>query len=236
MTDSVTFTLTMTSPYCATPSQSMLHILHTSPCFNSLRLHDYDNLLRSILCRISDIQFEDNDQSWLQATLPVNMGGLGIRSAVHLAPSAILASADGSLDLVNQILPHRLHNTPYQERVEVCHQWEVGLDIPPPTPPASFKQKVWDLPRVQDRADSLLSDTNDARSRAHLLAVSTKESGGWLKALPISSLGLRMDDETLRIAIGLRLGCPLSLPHICAHCGEHVDQFATHGLSCKWSC
>ena len=163
------------------------------------------------------------------------MGGLGIKSAVHLAPSAFLASADGSLDFVNQILPHRLHNTPYQERVEACHQWEVGLDIPPPTPPVSFKQKVWNLPRVKDRADSLLSDTNDARSRVRLLAVSTKVSGTWLKALPISSLGLRMDDETLRIAIGLRLGCLMSLPHICAHCGEHVDQSATHGLSCKWS-
>ena len=44
-----------------------------------------------------------------------------------------------------------------------------------------------------------------------------------------------MDDEKLRIGIGLRLGCPLRLPHICAHCGEHVDQGATHGLSCKWS-
>ena len=44
-----------------------------------------------------------------------------------------------------------------------------------------------------------------------------------------------MDDESLRIAIGLRLGCQLSLPHVCAHCGEDVDQYATHGLSCRWS-
>ena len=44
-----------------------------------------------------------------------------------------------------------------------------------------------------------------------------------------------MDDEALRIAIGLRLGCPLCRPHACAHCGEDVDQYATHGLSCKWS-
>ena len=36
-----------------------------------------------------------------------------------------------------------------------------------------------------------------------------------------------------RIAIGLRLGCQLSLPHVCAHRGEDVDQYATHGLSCR---
>lgn len=31
------------------------------------------------------------------------------------------------------------------------------------------------------------------------------------------------------------MGCPLSSPHVCVHCGEEIDQYATHGLSCKWS-
>ena len=165
----------------------------------------------------------------------MNSGGLGIRSAVHLASSAFLASADGTVSLVHQIPPLRLHDTPYQERVEARRQWGVGLDVPPPTPPASFGQKEWDTPRVQKRAASLLSTASDARSRARLLAVSTEESGAWLKVPPISSLGLRIDDEPLRIAIGLRLGCQLSLPHVCAHCRQDVDQYATHGLSCRWS-
>ena len=104
-----------------------------------------------------------------------------------------------------------------------------------PTPPESFKMKSWDTPRVEHRAEFLLSSTKDAKSRARLLSVSTKESGAWLEALPVSSLGLRLDDEAVRIAIGLRLGCPLSSPHVCIHCGEKVDQYATHGLSCKWS-
>ena len=73
---------------------------------------------------------------------------------------------------------------------------------------------------------------SDCRSRARLLAAATKESGAWLHALPVSSLGLRMDDHTTRIAVGLRLGTPLCQPHICHHCGGHVDALATHGLSC----
>ena len=155
MIDSVTFTLTMPSPYCATPSQSL------KCCTSSVQLPVSTPLACMPTYYVPSLVEFLIYGSWLQATLPVNMGDLGIKSAVHLSPSAFLASADGSLDLVNQILLHRLHNTPYQERVEACHQWEVGLDIPPPTPPASFKQKVWDLPRVQDRVDSLLSDTND---------------------------------------------------------------------------
>ena len=84
-------------------------------------------------------------------------------------------------------------------------------------------------------AESLLESAPDDITRARLLAVSTKESGAWLHALPISSLGLRMDDNTVRVAVGLRLGSTLCRPHICQHCGADVDQRATHGLSCKKS-
>ena len=62
-----------------------------------------------------------------------------------------------------------------------------------------------------------------------------KEPGAWLDALPVSSLGLCMDNNTVRVAVGLRLGSPLCCPHTCHHCGVQVEGTATHGLSCKWS-
>ena len=40
-----------------------------------------------------------------------------------------------------------------------------------------------------------------------------------------------MDDEVVRIAVGLRLGLPLCQPHNFYHCGAAVDELATHGLS-----
>ena len=96
-------------------------------------------------------------------------------------------------------------------------------------------QKAWDTIKVMGIADHLLENASDTRSRARLLAASTKEAGAWLNTLPISSLGLRMDDATIRVAIGLRLGSSLCRPHSCAHCGAEVDHLATHGLSCRWS-
>ena len=45
--------------------------------------------------------------------------------------------------------------------------------------------------------------SSDCRSHASLLAAATKESGAWLHALPVSSLGLRMDDHTTRIVVSV---------------------------------
>ena len=84
-------------------------------------------------------------------------------------------------------------------------------------------------------SDALLEGAPDVRSRARLLAAVSKESGAWLNALPISSLGLRLDDNTLCIAVGLRLGSSLCRPHTCQLCGKEVDHLGTHGLSCRRS-
>ena len=44
-----------------------------------------------------------------------------------------------------------------------------------------------------------------------------------------------MDDTTLRIAVGLRLGTTICAPHICQCCGAEVSAQGIHGLSCKAS-
>ena len=44
-----------------------------------------------------------------------------------------------------------------------------------------------------------------------------------------------MDDNTIRIAVGLRLGTPLCIPHLCYRVGANVDTLGTHGLSCRIS-
>ena len=93
----------------------------------------------------------------------------------------------------------------------------------------------WDNIRASSIADTLLETAPNSRARARLLASSARESGVWLNALPISSLGLRMDNDTIRVAVGLRLGAPLCRPHRCHHCGLEVDALATHGFSCRQS-
>jgi hypothetical protein len=78
----------------------------------------------------------------------------------------------------------------------------------------------------------LISSHPDDHNRSRLLAAAAPHSGDWLHALPISACGLRLNDEAVRVAIGLRLGSNLCEQHICP-CGSFVDCRGAHGLSCK---
>ena len=67
-------------------------------------------------------------------------------------------------------------------------------------------------------------------------AVRAPHSGDWLNALPLSACGLRLDDNTIHIAVGLRLGANIYEPHQCP-CGVMTDakglHAGVHGLSCR---
>ena len=43
---------------------------------------------------------------------------------------------------------------------------------------------------------------------------------------------LKLDDTSLRIAVGLRLGLQIVTPHNCNGCNQLVDPWGRHGLSC----
>jgi len=76
------------------------------------------------------------------------------------------------------------------------------------------------------------ANLNTTFQRACFLAASSPHTGDWLFALPIASCGLQLDDEAVRIAVGIRLGLVICVPHQC-HCGEQVDAFGIHSFVCK---
>lgn len=67
---------------------------------------------------------------------------------------------------------------------------------------------------------------------ARLHAASRYESGAWLHALPSPQLGTLLDNDSLRIAAALRLGCKVCEVHRCV-CGAVVQEDGHHGLSCQ---
>ena len=69
---------------------------------------------------------------------------------------------------------------------------------------------------------------DSAPTKACLLLVS---SGAWLNALPLPSLGTKLDNESWRIAL---VGVPIVVEHKCV-CGSTFDIFGTHSLACRCS-
>jgi len=104
--------------------------------------------------------------------------------------------------------------------------------MPLPVFPASAKQAVWDAPAIMADKTLVSSSYSDSYHQARFSAVSTPHSSDWLHALPISTFGLRLDIEAVRVAVGLRLGVDLCTPHDCP-CGKMADARDSHGLSCR---
>ena len=213
----------------------LLYTLRSAPCYKNQLLNQYDESIRNSLQLILNISLSDS--SWEQASLPISSGGLGVRSATDLALPAFLSSVAGSLDLVRKLIPPRLHDSvgdldPYFTGAR--EEWLILSGCPCPDSSFSSIQKAWDSPLVNLKKEKVLSAAQSQAGRTRLIAAAAPHSGDFLAAVPCSSVGNRMDDASLRIAIALRLGAPVCAPHECI-CGELTDELGVHGLSCRKS-
>ena len=106
--------------------------------------------------------------------------------------------------------------------------------MPSVQPPFATQQKFWDEPLVNVIQERVQQTAPNQAGKARLIAVAAPFSGAFLNARPCASLGTRMDDSSLRIAVALRLGVAVCSPHVCI-CGVKVDSSGRHGLSCRKS-
>jgi hypothetical protein len=205
------------------------HLMRCSPSVDNPALDTFDGLLKTALSRISNTDI--SDIQWLQASLPIKQGGLGIRQVRSLALPAYLASAASTLDLQTQILSSCSSSTDsYFESSLTAWQNAYGsLSLEAPLP---GKQSFWDKPGILVSRTQVESSYTDPYQMARFLAAAAPHSGDWLLALPISSCGLKLTDEAVRVAVAFRLGCSVCVAHTC-RCGALVDAHGLHSLVCK---
>ena len=143
------------------------------------------------------------DTQWLQASLPIKDGGFGIRRVSSLALPAFLSSAAKTWSLQYRILA----NSPRcgcQYMQDYLVMWSSSFGEP--FHPLPFKQSFWDCLSVElDRA-SVEASHDVPHQRIAFRAATACHSADWLFALPISSCALKVDDEAVRVAVGIRLG------------------------------
>jgi len=170
-----------------------LYLLHSSPSWEStpglLRV-DYSQ--RSTLANIINVQLSDS--SWSQARPAVRWGGVGVRSFLDLAPSAVLASAFLTRPLIELLLPP-IALASFEATVsETVTHGKSQSGSPSPTGTLQVIQRAWDDSSCGSRLQSLLSNAEEA-DRAHLLASSSEGSSSWMHAFPSANLGLLLTDR-----------------------------------------
>ena len=140
-----------------------------------------------------------DDSCWLQASLPINSGGLGIRSAVMLAPSAYLASAAGSTHVSQAILPPGMQSCIPLLSTKALSLWsDTTCSSDPPCGLESSSQKAWDAPVVKGSFSSLIiiihSQDSRGRVRVRVMLACLFSEGVWSMAYSASHFCPRPED------------------------------------------
>jgi hypothetical protein len=104
------------------------YILRCAPCFGSPLTARFDDLVLQALSSCANIELDSSAR--VQAQLPVRWGGLGLRSATQLAPSAFLSSLAAAETLMRAMLPAPLLTTPNPFHDAALSSWRSRPDRP----------------------------------------------------------------------------------------------------------
>ena len=209
------------------------HILRTVPQHvMDEPLGRFDAALRCSLSKIAHSPIPD--MAWKQAQLPFRLGGIGLRAASTTASIAFLVSCHASRPLLRKLLPSINTNAiklPGEEEAEeaVLHKYELDVED-------EMKQSSLQAQLDSNCYRALISGSN-IRDRARLTAIAeSTETSGWLRAVPIDSLGLTMAGPEFIISLRVWLGIdifPTSPASLCA-CKTVIDPKGDHLLGCGY--
>ena len=101
----------------------------------------------------------------------------------------------------------------------------------PPDLQLASKQKSWDNLVSSTLLNIVMNNCNSLLDKTRLLACQESESSAWLNAYPSTNTGQLLDDKSLQITYGVRLGLAFRVPLSCV-CGATVDTYSLHELSC----
>jgi hypothetical protein len=208
------------------------YLLRSSQCYvlGDL-LSEFDEIQRITLRGILNIELDES--AWNQASLPMRNGGLGIRKISDLALPAYISSATRSKALVSMLAPASVieHDLSISSSLsKLLDEIDHPGDLEALTQNCQIKMDKL----VSDATFKNLFDNANKIDRARMLASTHKDSARWMHAIPCEGLGTKVDNATTRIAIALRLGSKIVVPHTC-RCSRGVDEWGRHGLSCEKS-
>ena len=182
--------------------------------------------MRDGISEVCNVNFDNNSSP--QLALPAELGGLGVSSASLIAPPAFLVSAFGASDCLTMIFSETIEDVSFTKALE---KWLSMTNEQ--RSPLDGTQKNWTQPVYVKTAQDLISRIDGKCSKV-FNAHQGKVGSQWVNVIPCKNLGLILDDQQLRISIGLRLGANICVAHTC-HCRKRVERDSLHGPSCTKS-
>ena len=210
--------------------------LHTcNPTSLTSFYESFDSLILSSLSE--SIGAHLSQWSWLKASLPVAMGGLGLRKAATHSGAAYYSSLHNSSLVLEEILGSAPDLSPFLDscrpllsQAAARPDWITHQDLDTPITQHSLSSAI-------DKAtfSSLLAQAPDVRSRALALSSSVPHSGDWLSVVPSRQLGLHFLDQEFRLCVQYWLGfSSVSSTAPCSVCASPVeDGYGDHQVGCR---
>ena len=195
------------------------------PCLIPKALDAFDDLLTGALSDLAGSPVPN--WSWLKASLACSLGGLNIRSASRHASTAYIGSLHQCQALVTKIRGkfapsptllaisfQSLSRVPVQE-INVClqqHSLSCKIDE------ATF--------------DFLLTSASQPCQKALLLSTSIHRDGDWLNVVPLSALGLHLQDQEFHLCLKYWLGLQMFEEQQKYPVCLTPDKFGDHHVGC----
>ena len=216
---------------CSLFTPRLIYTLRTNNCAQEPEiLVEIDSLLRTSLQSILNTEF--TERAFQKASLPARAGGLGVRTTCDLQLPCFLSSLHGTRERVQRLLASDVF-----EVFTMLLQDTTDLFPILGTAPDFDLSRQRDIDEVlwQEKYSDLLENCTSCSETACMLSAKERLSYKWLSAIPSPNVGNCLDDESVRIAVGLRLGQPICLSHPCSLCKKIVEQNGHHGLHCHRS-
>ena len=150
-------------------------------------------------------------------SLPVRLGGLGVRDPVDSAGLSFVASREGSVCLVDAI------------KGRTTFSLADNLDALAASR-NFFRSSCFDIDK--EVLSSVLDSMENMKARVVRRAVDWK-TGGWLTAAPLSSQHFDLSPVEFRDALSMRCKrCLVQIPPVCNGCGGMFS--IQHALDCRF--
>ena len=187
------------------------------------------------------------DLTWLQSTLPLRFGGLGVKDPVSTQPAARTAAILGYIERAPQLgFPPDVVRTPPDWDTSLdsivgflgptfspVDKW-IGRERPTEVDKEHLEQKWWSK-KIQRVRFQRLQLQSSLRDRNRLKLESMPFASSWMTVVPSVGQGHKLGNRDYDVLLKWWLGLPLDQGKSgqCPRCNEPCDPFGDHFVSCK---